>query len=276
MLKKTFFTGVALAAITTALTIAAPLAAAAAGTTELSASPDQVAVGESSTITATGLGGLEEATFGLDGTPGGSLSTGSGAGSSTVQAAVTDGGATVDFSASAAGTFTVTVGDGENVMGTTTVTVTATQPSGQVTVAVSPATIKVGDTAKVEVSGIEGLPEVSLGLNGPAGGSLSTDGASWSASVQASVTDGTATAEFKAEEAGTYTIAAGDGETSLGETTITVEAASTPTPTPTPAPAPADAFPWVLFWIIIGVVVLAAVVTTIVLLARRKSGDKPA
>ncbi|MET0812584.1 MAG: hypothetical protein ABWY03_05990, partial [Microbacterium sp.] len=274
MFKKKFFTGVALAAVTTTLAFAAPLAAAAAGTTELAASPDQVAVGASSTITATGLGGLEEATFGLDGTPGGSLSTGSGAGSSSVQVAVTDGGAKVEFSATAAGTFTVTVGDGENVMGTTTVTVTDAQPAVDVTVAVSPTTIKVGETAKVEVSGIQGLPEVSLGMNGPAGGTLSTDGATWSASVQASVTGGTATAQFTADEAGTYTIAAGDGETSLGETTITVEAASTPTPTPTPEPAPSDGFPWAVLWIAIGVVVVGALVTTIVILARRKPGEK--
>lgn len=96
--------------------------------TILAASPGSITVGASSTITATGLGDLAAATFGLGDTPGGSLSTGTGAAATTVQADATNGSAAVELSATEPRTFTVTVTDGETVLATTTVSVTAAAP----------------------------------------------------------------------------------------------------------------------------------------------------
>lgn len=98
---------------------------------QVAASPASVTVGTASTITASGLGGLADVDFGLDGTPGGTLSAES--------ARVSDGTATVEFTATEAGTFTVAVSDGETVLGTTTVTVTVAQPSPTPTPSPTPA-----------------------------------------------------------------------------------------------------------------------------------------
>lgn len=231
-------------------------AASAQTAASVTASPDSIAVGDTSTITATDLGGLETAHFGLDGTPGGSLSA--------EEASVTNGEATVDFTAAEAGTFTIAVGDGENVLASTTVTVT--EGGGSVaTVAASPASVAVGETSTITASGLGGLTTAGFGLDGTPGGSLSAE--------EAAVSNGEATVDFTATEAGTFTVAVSDGETVLGTTTVTVTAAVTPTPTtsPTPAPAAGGLAAEVIWIIVILAVLVIAAVVTIIVLARKRS-----
>ncbi|MDN3494867.1 hypothetical protein QL996_02920 [Planococcus sp. APC 4015] len=246
------------AALAITLAIGGAAAASAQTGTSLSASPDSITVGESSKITATDLGGLETAQFGLDATPGGSLSA--------TQASVSNGEATVDFTSTETGTFTVTVGDGENVLATTTVTVTAGGSGGGsvATVEAAPASITVGAASTITASGLGQLASANFGLDGTPGGSLSAD--------QASVTTGSASVEFTATEPGTFTIAVSDGETVLGTTTVTVTAAPTPTPSPSATPAADGGLAAEAIWIIVILALLiVAAVVTIIVLARKRS-----
>lgn len=129
MFKKTL----AAAAVAALLVLGGSAAAHAdyADELTLTATPPTITVGGSTTITASGLGDLETAYFGTDGTPGGSISSIVRASSSgAVAKTVVDGTATATFTASAPGTFTIAVGDGENVLATTTVTVTAASTGG--------------------------------------------------------------------------------------------------------------------------------------------------
>lgn len=92
----------------------------------LTATPTTIAVGGIARVSATGLGGLETAEFGLDSTPGGKFVESS---SSTYSAPVTAGTATATFTADQPGTFTIAVGDGETPLATTTVTVSVPAPA---------------------------------------------------------------------------------------------------------------------------------------------------
>lgn len=245
------------AALAIALTLTGTAAATASTVAVLTASPDSIAVGETSTVTATDLGGLETARFGLDATPGGSLSA--------EETPVSNGSAAVQFTATQAGTFTVAVSDGETVLASTTITVTAGDTGGGSVAAVdaSPAAVAVGETSKITASNLGELTTAGFGLDGTPGGSLSAD--------EAAVSDGVASVEFTATQAGTFTIAVSDGETVLGTTTVTVTAAASPTPTPTPTPEAGNGLAAEIIWLIVilAALLVAAVVTIIVLVRKR-------
>lgn len=271
-------------AVLTAIGILGAAPAATAATPSLTADPASISVGASSTITATGLGGLETAAFGLDGTPGGSFTEN---GDTVYDAPVSSGSATATFTASQAGTFTVAVGDGETPLATVVVTVTDDAPSGGATVTVDPARIAAGETATVTVNGLGGLETASFGLDNNSAGTFEPGGTS-SASVP--VSDGTATATFTASEEGTVTIAVGDGETVLATAEVTVTAASptptatptttptaTPTASPTPSPQPSGdgGMPAWGIWLIVAIVILAAAAVAVTLIVTRRRGANP-
>ncbi len=268
--------GAALLAI--ALGISGGAIAASAAAVEVTAEPASIAVGETSTVTATGLGGLETAFFGLAPTPDGGSFTESG--DVQYDAPVSNGNATATFTADQAGSFTVAVGNGETPLGTVIITVTESDQSGGTTLAADSSTIATGETTTVTATGLGGLETASFGLGGTPGGSFSPSGAT---AVTSPVTDGTATAVFTASEAGSFTIAVGDGENVLATTIVTVTAAATPTPTPTPTatPVPAntdDGVPTWVFWLIVGIAVaVTAIVTTLIVNRRnaRKDDEAP-
>ncbi|SIT66507.1 hypothetical protein [Microbacterium sp. RU33B] len=243
-------------------------AASAAQSTSLTASPENIAVGDISTVTATDLGGLETAVFGLDGTPGGSLKViGASGSASSAEVPVTSGTASVDFSSTESGTFTISVGNGETVLSTTTITVTAGSggDAPTATVEASPASVSVGDSSTITVTGLGDLATADFGLDGTPGGSLSAE--------SARVADGTASVEFTATEPGTFTIAVSDGETVLGTTTVTVSAAG-PSPTASVTPVtPAQDSSNGLIWtvVVLSVLVVGAIVTIIILARHRRS-----
>lgn len=258
-------------------------AAAHAGSAEVEvfANPDTVGVGVATPVSATGLGGLETAGFGLDNTTGGSLSSDASTYGPTAEARVNDGNALVYFKASQAGTYTVDVTDGETPLGQTTITVTADAPTTGPQLSASPASIESGRSATITATGLGGLETAGFGLGGgPSGAQVNPS--------DARVSDGTASTTFTATQPGTYTVDVTDGETPLATVEITVTAASpTPTPTqtstpttsPTPAPTPSDSgVPAAVVWIIVivAVLVVAAVVITAVVLARRRgAGGTP-
>lgn len=120
--------------------VAASANPAAPGVT---ADPASIEVDGEATVTATGLGGLETAYFGLDATPGGEFVLESGERATTAEVSVSDGTATVVFTATQPGTFTVAVGNGETPLAQVEVTVEAAQspsptPAPTVTVTVTP------------------------------------------------------------------------------------------------------------------------------------------
>ncbi|MCJ1707032.1 hypothetical protein [Microbacterium sp. VKM Ac-2923] len=279
---------VTLVALTTLLAGGFGTAASARGTAAVSASPSTVAVNETTTITATGLGGLEDAFFGLAGSPGGLLSTQSGGvGSTDVSSPANDGQATAYFRATQAGTFTVAVGDGETVLGTVSVTVSGSAPqptaTSQTPIIEVDSALVVGQKTQVEAK-VSGLETVGFGLDSTDGGSFS-DGSSTGPSITTAVTDGTATVEFTPARAGSVTIALSDGETVLASAVVQVSAASaspsaTPTPSATPSASPTPApvadsatiLPWVL--LIVAVLVIAGLVVWLVISRRRGSGAR--
>ena len=252
--------------------------AASAATVEMTADPASIVVGETSTVTVTGLGGLETAFFGLAPTPDGGSFTESG--DIQYAATVSNGTATATFTADQAGSFTVAVGDVETPLGSVIITVTEADPSGGTTLQADSPTITTGETTTVTATGLGGLESASFGLGGTPGGSFSPSG---DTQVTSPVTDGTATAVFTASEAGSFTIAVGDGENVLATTIVTVTAAATPTPTPTPSPTatpvPANTdggMPAWLIWLIVGIAVaVTAIVTTLIVNRRnaRKDGE---
>ena len=249
--------------------------AATASATEVTADPASVTVGETSVVTATGLGGLETASFGMGQSDGATFTE---SGTASYSAPTSNGTATATFTADQAGTFTVAVGDGENVLGTVSITVTAANPSGGAILAAESATITTGETTTVTATGLGGLQSAFFGLGGTAGGSFSPSGAT---SVTSPVSDGTATAVFTASEAGSFTIAVGDGENVLATTIVTVTAAATPTAEPTPTETPTetptpisantDGVPAWVIWLIVGIVVAVAAIITWVIVSRRRA-----
>ena len=269
-------------AVAAVMTVGGSALAVAQTGVEVTASPPTIAVGETTTITAEGLGGLETAGFGLGDTSSGTLSVDGGAGGATADAPVSGGRATAQFTPSVEGTLTISVGDGETVLGTTTVTVTAAAPTAQASLTADPESIAVGETARITASGLGGLEKAGFGLGDTAAGTFTAVGGSGTgeSSIEVDVSDGTATVEFTAAQAGSVTIAVGDGETSLATTTITVTAASaspTPSPSPTATTAPGgDAgFPAVWIWIIVlGALLIAAIVVIVILAVRRRTANK--
>jgi hypothetical protein len=151
-------------ALAVAFVLAGSAAAVAQGAPELTAEPASITVGEETTVTATGLGGLETAYFGLDGTPGGTLiEPTTDQQVTTYDAPVENGQAIVRFTATQPGTFTVAVGTGETVAATTTVTVTAAAsptptPVPTVTVTVNPPSPEPTMTTQGGVATDAGLP----------------------------------------------------------------------------------------------------------------------
>lgn len=281
---------VTLVALTTLLALGGATAASARGTAAVTANPSAIAVDETATITATGLGGLEDAFFGLAGSPGGLLSTQSGgAGSTDLSVPANDGQATAYFRATQAGTFTVAVGDGETVLGTVSVTVSGSAPqptaTSQTPVIEVDSALVVGQRTRVEAK-VSGLETVGFGLDSTDGGSFS-DGSSTGPSITTAVTDGTATVEFTPARAGSLTIALSDGETVLASAVVQVSAASatpsatatatppvTPSASPTSAPAAdsAPVLPWVL--LIVAILVIAGLIVVLVVSRRRGSGAR--
>lgn len=104
----------------------APAAAQATTGPAVTIDPAAVAIGETTTVTATGLGGLETATFGMDATDAAAFDgDGVDAGGTTARVAVVDGSATVELIPTRAGEIVVAVGTGESTLAQATVTVTA-------------------------------------------------------------------------------------------------------------------------------------------------------
>lgn len=266
--RRTRIVGALITAAAAALALAAGPAYAAAGT-QVTASETTIAVGDTTTITASGLGGLEQASFGLSDNSLGQFTENA---ETSYQAPVSDGTATATFSGVAEGTVTVAVGNGETVLGTVEITITGGGGS-TVEVTASPASVAVGTATTITVTGLGGLEQASFGLDDTAAGTFEPGGQS---SATAPVSDGQATISFTPSKAGSVTIAVGDGETVLGTTTVTASAAPSPTATPTPSVSPepaSDGMSPVLFWVIIALVVLiaAGIVVWIVLAQRRKN-----
>ncbi|MBD8206299.1 hypothetical protein IFU08_02860 [Microbacterium sp. CFBP 8790] len=104
----------------------APAAAQATTGPAVTIDPAAVAIGETTTVTATGLGGLETATFGMDATDAAAFDgDGVDAGGTTARVAVVDGSATVELIPTRAGEIVIAVGTGESTLAQATVTVTA-------------------------------------------------------------------------------------------------------------------------------------------------------
>lgn len=104
----------------------APAAAQATTGPAVTIDPATVAIGETTTVTATGLRGLETATFGMDATDAAAFDgDGVDAGGTTARVAVVDGSATVELIPTRAGEIVVAVGTGESTLAQATVTVTA-------------------------------------------------------------------------------------------------------------------------------------------------------
>jgi hypothetical protein len=251
-------------------------AAAAQAATDPSLTPDPstIGVGETSTITASGLGGLEFAGFGMNGPDGGSFTE---TGTADYDAPATDGSATATFTATAPGTYTIDITDGETPLAETTVTVT--DDVATPTVTAESTTIDVGGSTTITASGLGEIANAEFGLDASSGATFTESGTS---SYAAPVTNGAATATFTATEPGEYTVDVTDGETPLAGTTVTVRAAETPTPTltptPTPTPTPADggnALMWIVI-AIVAVVVIAGVIVWIVVAQRRRANKTTA
>lgn len=271
--------------VTSILTIAAvavlaaftPVSAAATILVDVEASPETITVGQTSTITATDLGGIDSVVFELDATPGGLLSSGGSSGA-TLEVAASGGTAQVEFSATEPGTFEIMVVEGSTTLAATAVVVSAPIESGPgaATLTATPESIGVGDSATVTAEGLGDLAEATFGLDGTPGGMLSHESTT-ATIVPVPVADGGAVAEFTATEPGIFTITVGDGETVLAMTTVTVdEALTTPSSTPSASPTSTDTevdasgFPWILVGIA-ALVVIAGVVVAIVLVRRRKT-----
>lgn len=249
--------------------------AAASPLVDVTASPETIAVGGSSTITATGFGGIDSIRFDVTGDPGGTLA----GGGTSAEVPVTDGTATTTFSASQGGTFTIEVVDGEAVLAIANILVTSpAPPTTQTTLVASPESVAVGEESTITATGLGELTTARFGLDATPGGSLTgSDGTS--TSVAADVTGGEASVTFASTETGIFTVAVGDGETVYAVVTVTVTEGAQPSETPTSTPSPSatsaagegedGGFPAVWVWVIVGAVVVAAGVVTIVLLRRR-------
>ncbi|AZS38549.1 hypothetical protein CVS47_03207 [Microbacterium lemovicicum] len=255
---------------------AAPAASAQEQPT-VAVAPASVAVGEVTTVTATGLGGLETAFFGLGDPSAGALSVDKTTFATTAEVPVSNGTAVVYFRGTAAGTVTIAVGTGETSIAQGTVTVTGSAPAGAI-IELSTSSPKVGEPVTITAKNLGGLESARFGTGASAQQATITPSSS-------PVSAGTATATFTATQPGTYSIDVTDGETPLASTDITVTGSSpTPSATPsavttpsssaTPAPAPAsDGIPLGLI-IALAVLILAVIGLVIALVVRsRKAGS---
>lgn len=126
-MRRRMLSAIALAAM---LVLGGGVAASAQATPEITADPASVEVGVETTVTATGLGGLETASFGLGDPSGGTLTDpATGASGTSLEVAVSDGSATVRFAATREGDAVVSVGTGETSLAQATVSVTPPAPS---------------------------------------------------------------------------------------------------------------------------------------------------
>lgn len=268
-----------IAALAAVAAFAAP--AAASPLVDVTASPETIAVGGSSTITATGFGGIDSIRFDVTGDPGGSLA----GGGTSAEVPVTDGTATTTFSASQGGTFTIEVVDGEAVLAIANVVVTApAPPTTETTLVASPQSVGVDEESTITATGLGELTTARFGLDGTPGGSLTgSDGTS--TSVSAVVTGGEASVTFVATETGVFTVAVGDGETVYGFATVTVTESVQPSATSTSTPSPSasragnsgadDASSALWVWIVVGALVVAAGVVVAIILVRRRNRAQP-
>lgn len=103
-----------------------PLSASAATSPRVVGEPSSVSLGETTTITASGLGGLETATFGLGDTDAGAFAgDGVDSGATTAAVPVSQGTAVVEFTPTRSGDIVVAVGAGESVLAQATISVSA-------------------------------------------------------------------------------------------------------------------------------------------------------
>lgn len=267
-----------------AIALAAAVALSASGApanadegAQLTAAPASITAGQTTTVTATGLGGLQQATFGLDDTPGGSFTE---TGAASYQAAVSGGRATATFTARQAGTFTIAVGTGESALATLTVVVRAAAPAPApaphpsappVAISAQPTQVEAGQSSTLSATGLGELRTVTFGTDAAGGVTfLPSD----QTSQQSTVTAGTATAEFVAEEPGTYTVVVSTGESVLASTTVVVSAAPQPSPTVISVDTPSPGAPtWTTVWVVAGLaalVIVAGGVTWVVTARRRR------
>lgn len=113
----------AAAILLAALTIP-PLPASAAAPPAAVADPSSPSIGEVTTLTASGLGGLESARFGLDDTSAGGFSgDGAETGATTAVVPVAQGSAVVQFTPTRSGDIVIAVGTGESVLADVTISV---------------------------------------------------------------------------------------------------------------------------------------------------------
>lgn len=258
--------------------VLALIGAAPAHAAQIQADPVEIVVGESTAITATDLGDLETAYFGLSDTSAGTFAQ---SGASSYAAPVTGGTATATFTASAPGTVTIAVGSGETVLSTIEVIVDsapapAPAPADGAAIVLSPDAVEVGEATTVRITGLGGLETAYVGLGDPDAGTFSPGDSS---QVSLAVSDGSATATFTPSVAGDVTIAVGDGETVLATAVLAVTAASSAEPTPTvtavPISAPTQPDNSALLWIIVAlaaVIVIGAIVWIVT--ARRRARSR--
>jgi hypothetical protein len=250
---------------------AAGAAHAQADEVEIFANPTTVAIGESTAVSATGLGGLETVAFGLDDTERGSLSSDGSTYGATAEAPVNDGSALVYFRATEPGEYTVDVTDGETPLAEVAITVSADAPASGAKLEVSSSSMAPGESVTVTATGLGELGTALFGVgDGPMGGTLDP--------TESAVTDGSASTTFTATLPGNYVLDVTNGETPLASVEVmVVEATPSPTAalTSTPSPSPeSNGSSTVLVWVIviIAVLLVAAVVAAVVLARRRRSG----
>lgn len=141
-------------AVLLAVLFSVPSPASAATAPAVVAAPSSPSVGEVATITASGLGGLASATFGIDDASAGAFS-GEGAeiGATTAAAPVSDGSAVVEFTPTRTGDIVIAVGTGESVLAEVTISVsaaTAEPAPSTVSPTSAPSTPAADDSAQAE------------------------------------------------------------------------------------------------------------------------------
>jgi uncharacterized protein (TIGR03437 family) len=143
-------------AVLLAALFSVPSPASAAATPDVVAAPSSLSVGEVTTITASGLGGLESATFGIDDASAGAFSgDGAETGATTAAVPVSDGSAVVELTPTRSGDIVIAVGTGESVLAEVTISVSAaTAEPAPSTISSTPAsptaTPAAGDSAQAE------------------------------------------------------------------------------------------------------------------------------
>ncbi|MFC8682679.1 LPXTG cell wall anchor domain-containing protein [Microbacterium ureisolvens] len=149
-----------------------------------------------------------------------------------------------------------------------------------VTVTAGDATLTVGQSTTITASNLGDLEVVYFAVTPSTGGSLSSIVlASAGAEVEKPVTDGSATATFTANAVGTYVVNVSDGETSLGQTTITVAAAGSGTGGGTGGgtgelPATGGTVPGAFIWLGVGAIGLGGIAVAAAVARRRAAGNR--